>query len=61
MHVATQGLYLRGNVAPIVSELDDAGLRLLSNRSWGLRKIDEDAVRTVVRLALKHELGVDTY
>jgi hypothetical protein len=61
LHVATQGLYLTGNVAPYVDELYAAGLRLLTNRSWGLRKTDEQAVRTVVRLALKHDLGIETY
>ncbi len=61
LHVATQGLYLTGNVAPLADELHRAGLRLLANRSWGLRKTDENAVRTVVRLALKHNLGIETY
>lgn len=60
-HVATQGLYLTGNVGPYVEDLHGAGLRLLTNRSWGLRKIDEVAIRAVVRLALEHELGVETY
>ena len=61
LHVATQGLYLTGNVSPHVEDLYAAGLRLLTNRSWGLRKTDEEAVRTVVQLALKHNLGVETY
>ena len=61
MHVATQGLYLNGNVAPHVGRLYSAGLRLLTNRSWGLRKTDEEAVRTVVRLALQCSLGIETY
>ncbi len=61
MHVATQGVYLTGNVAPHVEELHDEGLRLLTNRSWGLRKTGEDAVRKVVQLALKLNLGVETY
>lgn len=61
LHVATQGLYLTGNVSPHVEELYGAGLRLLTNRSWGLRKTDEEAVRTVVRLALTYKLGVETY
>ena len=60
-HVATQGLYLTGNVALHVEALHDAGLRLLSNRSWGLRKVDEESIRTVVRLALKYSLGIETY
>ncbi|MFI5267893.1 MAG: hypothetical protein ACHQ7M_11000 [Chloroflexota bacterium] len=60
-HVATQGLYLTGTVGPHIEELHDAGLRLLTNRSWGLRKTDEDAMRAVVRLALQHQLGVETY
>ncbi|HLY65832.1 MAG TPA: hypothetical protein VKU60_09885 [Chloroflexota bacterium] len=60
-HVATQGLYLTGSVSPHVDELHAAGLRLLTNRSWGLRKTDEEAIRTVVRLALKYDLGVETY
>ena len=60
-HVATQGLYLTGNVGPHIDELYNAGLRLLTNRSWGLRKTDEAAMRTVVQLALKHDLGIDTY
>jgi len=61
LHVATQGLYLTGDVGPHIDELHGAGLRLLTNRSWGLRKTDEDAIRAVVRLALQHELGVETY
>jgi len=61
LHVATQGLYLSGNVAPHVEELYAAGLRLLTNRAWGLRKTDEEAVRGVVRLALRYDLGVETY
>jgi hypothetical protein len=60
-HVATQGLYLTGDVGPHVEKLHAAGLRLLSNRSWGLRKTDEQAIRTVVRLALECNLGVETY
>lgn len=60
-HVATQGLYLTGNVGPHIEQLHDAGLRLLTNRSWGLRKTDEEAMRAVVRLALQHQLGVETY
>jgi hypothetical protein len=60
-HVATQGLYLTGNVGPHIEDLHCAGLRLLTNRSWGLRKTDEEAIRTVVRLALRHQLGVETY
>lgn len=60
-HVATQGLYLTGNVSPYVDELHAAGLRLLTNRSWGLRKTDDEAIRAVVRLALKHALGIETY
>jgi len=60
-HVATQGLYLTGQVGPYVDELYAAGLRLLSNRSWGLRKTDQEAIRTVVRLALAHDLGIETY
>jgi len=61
LHVATEGLYLIGNVAPYVDELYAAGLRLLTNRAWGLRKTDEEAIRTVVRLAVKYNLGVETY
>jgi hypothetical protein len=61
LHVATQGLYLTGNVAPYVDQLYKAGLRLLTNRSWGLRKTDEEAVRSVVKLALTYDLGVETY
>jgi len=61
MHVATQGLYVTGNVAPFVDALHSEGLRLLTNRSWGLRKTDEEAIRAVVRLAVKHNLGVETY
>jgi hypothetical protein len=61
LHVATQGLYLTGDVSPCVDEVYNAGVRLLSNRSWGLRKTDEAAIRTVVRLALAHELGIETY
>lgn len=61
LHVATQGLYVIGNVGPHVEDLYNAGLRLLTNRSWGLRKTDEEAVRTVVRLALQHDLGIETY
>jgi len=61
MHVATQGLYVTGNVAPFVDELHAAGLRLLTSRSWGLRNSDEEGVRGVVRPALKHSLGVETY
>lgn len=61
MHVATQGLYLTGSVGPHVEELHRAGLRLLTNRSWGLRKTDERAVRSVVQLALANDLGVETY
>lgn len=61
LHVATQGLYLTGSVAPYVEELYAAGLRLLTNRAWGLRKTDEEAVRTVVRFALKYNLGIETY
>jgi hypothetical protein len=60
-HVATQGLYLTGDVAPYVEALYNAGLRLLSNRSWGLRKTDEAAIRSVVRLATAHGLGIETY
>jgi len=60
-HVATQGIYLTGDVAPHVDELHAAGLRLLSNRSWGLRKTDEKAIQAVVRPALIYELGVETY
>ena len=60
-HVATQGLDLTGQVGPHVEDLHRAGLRLLTNRSWGLRKTDEDAIRTVVQLALTHDLGVETY
>ncbi len=60
-HVATQGLYLTGNVSPYVEELHAAGLRLLTNRSWGLRKTDQDAMRAVLRLALKYDLGIETY
>ncbi|MGH2364885.1 MAG: hypothetical protein ACRDGF_08000, partial [Chloroflexota bacterium] len=61
LHVATQGVYLTGDVAPHVEDLHDEGLRLLTNRSWGLRKTEEAAVRRVVQLALKHNLGVETY
>ena len=61
LHVATQGLYLTGDVGPYVDDLHGQGLRLLTNRSWGLRKTGEEAVRTVVRLALQHQLGVETY
>jgi len=61
LHVATQGLYLTGSVGPHVEELHAAGLRLLTNRSWGLRKTGEEAIRAVVRLALRHELGAETY
>jgi hypothetical protein len=60
-HVATQGLYLTGSVGPYVEELHTAGLRLLTNRSWGLRKTDENAIRAVVKLALKYDLGIETY
>jgi hypothetical protein len=60
-HVATQGLYLTGKVGPHIEELYNAGLRLLTNRSWGLRKTDEEAIRTVVRLALERDLGIETY
>lgn len=60
-HVATQGLYLTGNLSPYVEELHAAGLRLLTNRSWGLRKTDPEAVRAVIRLALKYQLGIETY
>ena len=60
-HVATQGLYLTGNVSPYVEQIHAAGLRLLSNRSWGLRKTDEEAIRAVVRLALQYDLGIETY
>lgn len=61
LHVATQGLYLTGDVSPYVDGLYSAGLRLLTNRSWGLRKTEEQAIRTVVQLALKHDLGIETY
>ncbi len=61
LHVATQGLYLTGDVSPYVEQLHAAGLRLLTNRSWGLRKTDEEAIRTVVRLALQFDLGIETY
>jgi hypothetical protein len=61
LHVATQGLYLTGDVGPYVEELHAAGLRLLTNRAWGLRKTDEEAIRAVVRPALEHNLGVETY
>jgi hypothetical protein len=61
LHVATQGLYLTGNVSPCVEQLHAAGLRLLSNRSWGLRKTDEEAIRAVVHLALQYDLGIETY
>ena len=60
-HVATQGLYLTGEVAPHVDALHEAGLRLLSNRSWGLRKTDEATMRLVVQLALRYNLGIETY
>jgi hypothetical protein len=60
-HVATQGLYLTGNVSPYVEQIHAAGLRLLTNRSWGLRKTDQAAIRTVVRLALQYGLGIETY
>ena len=60
-HVATQGLYVTGNVGPHVEELYAAGLRLLTNRAWGLRKTDEEAIRTVVRLAVEYNLGIETY
>ena len=61
LHVATQGLYLTGDVSGSVDELHAAGLRLLTNRSWGLRKTDEDALRAVVQLALRYDLGIETY
>lgn len=61
LHVATQGVYLTGQVGPHVEELHAAGLRLLTNRSWGLRKTDEEAIRAVIQLALRYSLGVETY
>jgi hypothetical protein len=61
LHIAAQGLYLTGNVAPYVEDLHAAGRRLLTNRAWGLRKTDEDAVRAVTRLALRYDLGIETY
>jgi hypothetical protein len=61
LHVATQGVYLTGEVGPHVEALHAAGLRLLTNRAWGLRKTDEESLRTVVRLALQYNLGVETY
>ena len=60
-HVATQGVYVVGNEGPYVDDLHAAGLRLLTNRSWGLRKTNEEAIRAVVKLALKYGLGVETY
>ncbi|MHB8619635.1 MAG: hypothetical protein ACYDAG_08710 [Chloroflexota bacterium] len=61
LHVATQGLYLRGEVAPHAEELHAEGFRRLTNRSWGLRKTDEAAVRKVVEAALRYNFGIDTY
>ena len=61
LHVATQGVYLTGEVGPHVEALHGAGLRLLTNRAWGLRKTDEESLRTVVHLALQYNLGVETY
>ena len=60
-HVATQGVYLTGEVGPHVEALHAAGLRLLTNRAWGLRKTDGESLRTVVHLALQYNLGVETY
>ena len=61
LHVATQGVYLTGEVGPHVEALHAAGLRLLTNRAWGLRKTDRESIRTVVHLALQYNLGVETY